>query len=279
VDGLAAMRPVRRGAGGTVWLRPLLGVARAELRAELRARGIDWAEDPSNAEDRFDRVRARALLARPPLPGLDADRLAATAERMAAARAVLGQAAAEAAARLAAVEHGAVRLRLPDFAALPDDTRWRILAAALCRVGGAGYRPRLAALRAAEAEALAGRRRTLHGCLLRRAAGCLWVHREPAAVAALTAPLPGVWDHRWQVEGPCEPGAWLAALAPAGLAARPGWRRTGLPRASLLTTPAVWSAHGPLAAPVLDAAMGRAAPWTAAPLWGAADIRADLAAD
>jgi tRNA(Ile)-lysidine synthase len=40
-------------------VRPLLGVTRDELREYLRSRGLDWREDPSNADRRFARARVR----------------------------------------------------------------------------------------------------------------------------------------------------------------------------------------------------------------------------
>jgi tRNA(Ile)-lysidine synthase len=40
-------------------VRPLLGATRDEVRAYLRARGLDWREDPSNADRRFARARVR----------------------------------------------------------------------------------------------------------------------------------------------------------------------------------------------------------------------------
>jgi tRNA(Ile)-lysidine synthase len=40
-------------------VRPLLDVTREETRDYLRARGLDWREDPSNADRRFARVRVR----------------------------------------------------------------------------------------------------------------------------------------------------------------------------------------------------------------------------
>jgi tRNA(Ile)-lysidine synthase len=40
-------------------VRPLLGVTREEVRAYLRSRGLEWREDPSNADRRFARVRVR----------------------------------------------------------------------------------------------------------------------------------------------------------------------------------------------------------------------------
>ena len=40
-------------------VRPPLGVTRDELRDYLRSRGLEWREDPSNADRRFARARVR----------------------------------------------------------------------------------------------------------------------------------------------------------------------------------------------------------------------------
>jgi tRNA(Ile)-lysidine synthase len=40
-------------------VRPLLAVTREDVRAYLRARGLEWREDPSNADRRFARARVR----------------------------------------------------------------------------------------------------------------------------------------------------------------------------------------------------------------------------
>jgi tRNA(Ile)-lysidine synthase len=40
-------------------VRPLLDVTREEVRSYLRDRGLDWREDPSNADRRFARARVR----------------------------------------------------------------------------------------------------------------------------------------------------------------------------------------------------------------------------
>ncbi len=279
VDGLAAMAPLRADPGGPVWLRPLLGIHRAVLRDVLQARGMDWVEDPSNADNRFDRVRARALLAAGALPGLDADRLAATAARMAAARKVLGQVACDAAAELAEVEHGAVAFERDGFAALPDDTRWRLLAAALGQVSGAPYRPRLDPLRRAEAAALAGGRVTLQGCVVSGARGRIRIDREPAALAGRVAPVAGPWDGRWRIEGPGGPDLAAGPLSPADLARTPDWRSAGIPRAALLASPAIYRAGAFQAAPLLDSTLRRASPWSAQPLWGKLEFCAGLVSD
>ena len=47
--------PARRGR----LVRPLLGVTREEVRSYLRERGLEWREDPSNADRSFARARVR----------------------------------------------------------------------------------------------------------------------------------------------------------------------------------------------------------------------------
>jgi len=55
--GSRALRGMSPRRGRLV--RPLLGVTRDEVRAYLRARGLEWREDPSNADRRFARARVR----------------------------------------------------------------------------------------------------------------------------------------------------------------------------------------------------------------------------
>ncbi|HLP07828.1 MAG TPA: tRNA lysidine(34) synthetase TilS [Opitutaceae bacterium] len=57
--GLAAPRPVQCLADGSVRLRPLLGVTKAEIVAALRAAGVAWREDATNHGDAFFRNRLR----------------------------------------------------------------------------------------------------------------------------------------------------------------------------------------------------------------------------
>ena len=186
VDGLAAMLPAAAGEGLT-WLRPLLEVRRAALRAFLEREGVVWIEDPSNADPRFDRVRARAALAPLATVGLGPERLAATATRMARARVALEQATAVLAAAAATPgAAGDVELDPGVLLEAPLELRLRLLAGTLVWVSGAVYRPRLAALEAAMAAIEAGRigrGLTLHGCVLRPRGDGIAVRREPRHVA------------------------------------------------------------------------------------------------
>jgi tRNA(Ile)-lysidine synthase len=72
-------------------LRPLLGWRRAELAEVVTAAGISAAQDPSNSDPRFDRVRLRQALAH--ADWIDVPALAASAAHLADADAALDWAA------------------------------------------------------------------------------------------------------------------------------------------------------------------------------------------
>ena len=165
---------------------------------------------------------------------------------MTLAREVL-QAAALAAARDGVRTDGADLILSRDvLAAQPRETQLRLLAEAIRWVTGAAYRPRLAALGAALDAPV---RRTLAGCLIVPRKDSLRVGREPRAATGRVAP-DAVWDRRWRLEGRAVPGAEVAALGPEGLALCPGWRDRGMPRSSLLASPALWHEGRLLAAPL-----------------------------
>lgn len=219
LDGLAAMAD-RRRVEGVLWLRPLLSIGRAELRAVLVARGATWAEDPSNDDLRRDRARIRAAMA---ALGLDPARLAESAAHLAGARDALVPAVA-AATLGAAMAEATLTLHRAAFAAAPREVRRMVLVAAVATVTGAGYPPRRDSLAHALDALEAGRRVTLAGTLADPQGDTLTLTREPAA-AARAAPLTadGVWDNRWRVSG-LNPGDRVGAQPGS---ARPALWRDG----------------------------------------------------
>lgn len=164
VDGLAGM-PARFEAEGVAWDRPFLPLPREALRDWLRARGVPWAEDPSNDDLRFDRARARAMMASLAGLGLTRGRLLRTAGHMARARSALVERAAAVAADEARQEGGDLLLARSLLARVDrDDAAGRVAAAALMWVGGQARRPRWESLRRLAAVVAGGRAATLHGC-------------------------------------------------------------------------------------------------------------------
>ena len=82
VKGLAAMRRCSIAPGSHIRLvRPLLGWRHSELEQICSEAGLEPAVDPSNADDRFERVRVRQRLSE--LDWLDASSLARSAANLA----------------------------------------------------------------------------------------------------------------------------------------------------------------------------------------------------
>jgi len=224
-------------------LRPLLGVPPGALRALLRAKGIDWIEDPSNRDTHATRVRLRLLAG---------DRNGEGTARITRAAALAG------AARQAAVIHAAdvlgrtASIRPEGFAivaarAMPPAA----LAALIQAVGGAPYPPApdaVAALAARPAPATLGGVRLLPAGRL--GPGLLLV-REAAAMAPPVAARPGaVWDGRYRLARDAAPpaGATLGALGEDATRLRD---HSALPAAVLRTLPALRSGPAVLAVPHL----------------------------
>ena len=255
VDGLAAMAP-QWSEAGVIWHRPMLAMGRAELRGWLTARGIDWLEDPSNENTKFDRVKARrALQALAPL-GLSAETLAEVAGHLACARAALEAMTDLAAQAVLRIDGGDVLLDA-GFAAQPEEIQRRLLQRAILWITSAEYGPRGASLTRIRQAVVAGKPGVLAGCrFLPAKTGTTRITREARAVAGLACPVSQLWDGRWRISGPGAEGQEIRALGAAGLAQLPDWHRLGRPRAALLALPAVWRGDRLIAAPLAGQAAG-----------------------
>jgi tRNA(Ile)-lysidine synthase len=164
-----------------VLVRPLLCVSGAVLRDFLRAEGVGWVEDPSNADLRFERVRVRVSGG-----GMEAVGAA-------------GRVAWEVEVAAFVARH--VVLRPEGFAVIAAEVMpARALGALIRAVAGRDFAPPLAAT-----AALAGQLRaaSLGGTLLARTRGFGggWLlAREPADCAPpLPAVAGAVWDGRFRL--------------------------------------------------------------------------------
>lgn len=249
--GLEGLSGMRRSwdEHGIRWHRPLLSASRAGLRAALCARGAEWVEDPSNDNPDFDRVKARRALAGLRDIGISGQTLSQVVDHLARAEEVVRAALAAAASAHVTCPSGDVVIATDPFRALLPELQRRLIVAALRWVAGADYAPRRAAIASLLGALQAPCDRTLAGCRIRARADDIRIFREARAVAALRTPITAVWD-RWRLEGPSAPGQEIAALGEHGLRTCPDWRAAGLPRASLLASPAVWEGARLVAAPL-----------------------------
>lgn len=262
VDGLAAMAPVSESQAVRL-LRPLLRVPRARLAAVLQAAGQAHVEDPSNRNTAFRRVRLRRAEAVLAQEGLTAERLAATAARMARARTALDHAAFELLARgVVLFAEGYALLEMAEFKAAPAEPALRGLARVFATVAGRDYPPRFERIeRLYQALCGAGEGlragRTLGGCrILPRGARAL-VCREPGAASQVTAAAGRfVWDGRFRVAIDGNAGCELRRLGRKGwaeiVADRPDLRETHVPAAVRPSLPSFWYLDVVIAVPHLS---------------------------
>jgi len=284
--GLAAMPAVTETLGLRL-LRPLLSIPPGRLRATLRSAGLDWVEDPSNADPARLRARLRAGLDDPAGDGAATRALAASAAVDALARRAEEAASAAWLARHATLRpEGFAVLRPEGFAvlrpegfAVPQPEGIAVprpgggwpgaaipapaLASLLRMLSGAAYAPPAEAV--AQLAAKPGPA-TLWGVRImpagRLGPGLLCV-REAAAMAAPIQAVPGaVWDRRFRLVGGA--GASIDASTDAPQRVRDGAmagatlgavgadaaclrKLTNLPAAVLQTLPAL-RLHGALVA-------------------------------
>ncbi|MFN3971763.1 MAG: tRNA lysidine(34) synthetase TilS [Gemmobacter sp.] len=255
LDGLVGM-PAQWQAEGVGWTRPLLRATREDLRAYLRRHGIGWAEDPTNDDLRYERVRARAAMAALAPLGIDAGRIGVSIDNLRMAQEVVAEALRAEGAHVSEMA-GALRIDRAGFGQMPREMRRRVLVSGIGWLSGETAPPRGEAQVMLLDAAEAGLDRTLGGCRMIARGNHLWLLREARAVSGIEAVPGSVWDGRWLVTGPgAEPGVTLAALGPAGLRQCPDWRATKLPREVLAVTPGVWRGDVLVAAPLAGMANG-----------------------
>lgn len=262
LDGLRGMQ-AQFTRHGVAWARPLLGMTRAELRLILQDAGLSWAEDPSNSDLRFARIMARQALATLAPLGIEAAGLARVAAQLSEARDALHLATVDLARQAIRQEAGDLILDWDQMAAAPSELRRRCLVAGLGWITGAPYPPRRDDVAQALAALAEEGQRTLSGCLLRRSGAWLRLMREPHALRDKVTGTCALWDGRWRLEGPHDQGLHVAALGEAGLMLCPDWRDSGLPRMTLLASPAIWAGARLVAAPLTLPQGAPAGPWRA----------------
>jgi tRNA(Ile)-lysidine synthase len=206
--GLGAMRPV----AGDV-LRPMLEATRRDVLAHLKARGLEWREDGSNADDSFLRNRTRHEL----LPYLERrfnprvrQALARAASVLADEAAVLGGEGDSLVERAGRSQGGAILLDRSALASVSRAVARAAVRSTLERTGGLRgvglvHVDRILAL--ATAARPSGKRLPLPGgreAVVEFAQVRVGPRRKPAEPFAIDVPVPGRVDL---------PGTGLALLA------------------------------------------------------------------
>lgn len=224
VDGLASMRRVAR-MDGITWVKPLLGISRAALRVYLKANEISYADDPTNEDLTFDRIKFRKALPELSQLGLDEATLARTAHILSRSSDALAQTTQEFSKNVAkATPFGSVRIDLLKFREGHEEFQLRLLVECLRWIAGSGYPPRLNSTSRARDAILSGENFTLGGVMFDVSTKDFHAAREVSAVTPIEASPH--FDGRWKVDATKKHrpiGADLDEIMP-------NWRCFGYPR-------------------------------------------------
>ncbi len=256
LDGLSGMSS-RSEDGDVTWLRPLLTARRSELQDYLRDQDIAWIDDPSNVDERFERVRMRkALQVLEPL-GVTPEKIWQVTFNLREVRMELDHRARTTFLEFCEETNGDLVFAQDALKAsvLGHETRRRMINSALLWVSGADYPPRQESTLSLSIAISKGETHTLHGCIVTSGDEVRFT-REFNAVKDLRGPTDALWDGRWALGGPHAPDLEVRALGEA--VKDTPWRETGMPRQSLLASPAVWRGEELVAAPVAGLSNG----WT-----------------
>lgn len=129
LDGLSAMAPIAKRED--IWLiRPLLNVSHETLKLFLKEQNIVWAEDVSNQNPIYERVRFRKAKKMLTELGLDNDKIGLSAKRLFRAKTALEKMTDAFMDKVTICEDGYACCTLKDFLSVPEEIGIR----ALCRL-------------------------------------------------------------------------------------------------------------------------------------------------
>lgn len=249
VDGLSGIRQI--SGQRPIWVRPILGIKRQDLRCYLNKIGQTWVDDPSNDDDSFDRIKMRKAMPELAKLGLSIDRLASTAESLQTSRTALEQVTESVMRRCCeASRFGTVSIDLDALQLEPLEIQYRALSYAMAWVTGAHYRPRFSALKMVYGFLGQGKSQTLAGCFIKVVTPTQVIVMREVANMAPEPVVNGCFDGRWNVSLDQNiAGAEIRPLGEKGILQVENWRDLDILRDILLQTPAIWVGNTVLSAP------------------------------
>ena len=203
VDGLASMENmvVRNEI---LWIRPLLKYRKEELRNYLRNNNYSWIDDPSNHDDKYQRVKIRKLLKQLKSNGLIAPNFVKTADHMLRTSKLSKEIAKSNSKTLLSFNViGQITFEVEKFSKLFEDTQFRILSGIISWFSGKFYKPRFSQLENIHNKILNLKRvgATLGGTVFKKKNGVVTVMRELASIEEnyLVKEEKFIWDNRWLI--------------------------------------------------------------------------------
>lgn len=220
IEGLKGMTALSEAEGVRLF-RPFLAVDPAALRALVDQAGLVPAQDPSNSDPAYERVRWRSAMPALAELGLDASAIALFAERAAEADAAIRQMAEGCFTEIVRLDgFGAARIELAPLVGLSPAISSRLLGRVLNIVGGRQKPRALGQVERLARTIAAGelnKATTVLGCVIRLKDGAIAVAREPGRSLPADAVLDPhgtlVWDERFRIHNGSDDGSLIASVA------------------------------------------------------------------
>lgn len=250
VDGLSGMQHI--SGANPVWVRPMLGITRMDLRAYLSSLSQSWVDDPSNRNEKYARVKMRNAMPLLAELGLTSERLANTAHGLQSARAALDDATQDAAHKCCMLDvYGTVAIDLGKLQLYGLDIQYRLVSHAIKWVASAKYRPRFETLKSVYELLRQGKSQTLAGCYIKtHKHEQIIVMREVANMKPAALEI-GCFDGRWQVSTDSAlQNTDIRPLGEKGLQQIENWRELDTSRDILMQSPAAWQDITVISAPL-----------------------------
>ena len=204
VDGLVSMEEVVV-RNEILWIRPLLKSRKEDLRNYLRNNNYSWIDDPSNFDDKYQRVKVRTLLQQLKSNNIIASNFVKTADHMLRASKLSKETAISSSKSLLSCNGvGQITFEGRKFSKLFEDTQYRILAGIISWFSGVFYKPRFSQLENLHKRIISDRNlagATLGGTVFKKKNGIVTVTRELASVKEdhLIKDQKLIWDNRWLI--------------------------------------------------------------------------------
>ena len=204
VDGLASIEK-KKIHNNILWFRPLLSYRKDFLQTFLKKIGKDWVEDPSNVDDKYERVKIRNLLHNLKEDGLIKKRFVQTADHMKRASKVLVAVAInEAKSMIEITDLGETKIETSQYIKALEDTRLRILSGVISWYSGNFYKPRfiqLDNLQKLLIEKSNIRGVSLGGIIIKQSGDFISINRELSLIKNKEDIncKSILWDNRWSI--------------------------------------------------------------------------------
>ncbi len=149
IDGLTGIFP-RKIINDIIFFRPLLQISRDELRYFLQTLKINWVEDKSNEDLKYDRIKIRKILKNFAADfTIEKKRISQVTFHMQRAQFFLNENLIEQALKIVIFHpHGDVDIDIKEFKKINYEIQLRLISSLLLWISGKSYRPRFSHLEA-----------------------------------------------------------------------------------------------------------------------------------